>query len=327
MPGKRRRRCSTSRSRESGLHRVYGRADLRNVASAGPAAAAWHAAGGAPAGERDLQGRVERRGGLRHPRARVGRVMRRAPPRVSLERLSAHHIPDLEALIDDAAVRRFTRVPEPVPADFVQTWLARYEAGQHDGTCAGFAARDEAGRFVGVGARAGHRRRQRRDRARVRRRDRRPRARRRERDPASAHRLGAGARPAPSGSSSSSTSRTSPRVASPARAGYVREGVMRSYFVTPGVRRDSELWSRLPGDGPVRGGAETSRQLHRHDLVRPVRHEHDVAVDLERLAVVLEDVRAPRRRERRGDAEARARRARRAPRTGAARARRSPRRA
>jgi RimJ/RimL family protein N-acetyltransferase len=32
------------------------------------------------------------------------------------------------------------------------------------------------------------------------------------------------------------------------RAGYTREGVMRSIFITPGVRRDAELWSRLPGD-------------------------------------------------------------------------------
>ena len=33
-----------------------------------------------------------------------------------------------------------------------------------------------------------------------------------------------------------------------ARAGYVREGVLRSSYVKPGMRRDVELWSRLPTD-------------------------------------------------------------------------------
>ena len=33
-----------------------------------------------------------------------------------------------------------------------------------------------------------------------------------------------------------------------ARAGYVREGVMRSIHVKDGIRRDAELWSRLPAD-------------------------------------------------------------------------------
>jgi RimJ/RimL family protein N-acetyltransferase len=32
------------------------------------------------------------------------------------------------------------------------------------------------------------------------------------------------------------------------RCGYVREGVMRSLYVKPGVRGDTELWSRLASD-------------------------------------------------------------------------------
>ena len=33
------------------------------------------------------------------------------------------------------------------------------------------------------------------------------------------------------------------------RAGYVREGVLRSLYVKEGVREDHELWSCLPSDG------------------------------------------------------------------------------
>ncbi len=36
-------------------------------------------------------------------------------------------------------------------------------------------------------------------------------------------------------------------------------------------------------------------QFHGHDLVRPVRDEHDSALDLERFALVFEDVRPLRR--------------------------------
>jgi RimJ/RimL family protein N-acetyltransferase len=32
------------------------------------------------------------------------------------------------------------------------------------------------------------------------------------------------------------------------RAGYVREGVLRSLYVKEGVREDHELWSCLPSD-------------------------------------------------------------------------------
>lgn len=32
------------------------------------------------------------------------------------------------------------------------------------------------------------------------------------------------------------------------RAGYVREGVLRSLYLKPGVREDTEIWSRLATD-------------------------------------------------------------------------------
>ena len=168
-------------------------------------------------------------------------------PRVILERLSARHVPDLDALAADPSVVRFTRIPEPAPADFVETWLARYVAGERDGTCAGFAAIDEEGRFLGVGL---------------------------------APAIDAAAGEIELGYVVASDARgrgvgreilrqltawafgeegaerivliidtenvASSRVA--AGAGYTLEGVMRSILVKPGVRRDAELWSRLPGD-------------------------------------------------------------------------------
>jgi RimJ/RimL family protein N-acetyltransferase len=168
-------------------------------------------------------------------------------PRVILERLSARHVPDLDALAADPSVVRFTRIPEPPPADFVETWLARYVAGERDGTCAGFAALDEQGRFLGVGL---------------------------------APAIDAAAGEVELGYVVVSEARgrgvgreilrqltvwafkeadaqrivliidtenaASSRVA--AEAGYSLEGVMRSILVKPGVRRDAELWSRLPGD-------------------------------------------------------------------------------
>lgn len=153
----------------------------------------------------------------------------------------------MEALVADPDVVRFTRIPEPAPAGFARTWLDRYEAGERDGTCAGFAALDDAGRFLGIGV---------------------------------APAIDATSGEVELGYIVASTARgrgiaeeilrqltawafgeagaqrivlvidventASSRVA--ARAGYVREGVMRSNFVKPGVRRDAELWSRLPGD-------------------------------------------------------------------------------
>ena len=32
------------------------------------------------------------------------------------------------------------------------------------------------------------------------------------------------------------------------RSGFRREGILRSYYLKPGLREDTEIWSRLPGD-------------------------------------------------------------------------------
>jgi RimJ/RimL family protein N-acetyltransferase len=42
-------------------------------------------------------------------------------------------------MLGDPEMLRFTRVPEPVPADFAETWFERYERGRADGTRMNFA--------------------------------------------------------------------------------------------------------------------------------------------------------------------------------------------
>jgi RimJ/RimL family protein N-acetyltransferase len=171
----------------------------------------------------------------------------RAAPRVSLERLGERHLAELTALTADGEVLRFTRIPEPVPEGFARTWLDRYDAGHEDGTCAGFAALDEHGGFLGVALA--------------------PAIDRVKGEVELGYVVAAGAR----GRGVASEllrqltawafdeleakrivlivdvdNAASSRVA--ARAGYMLESVQRSIYVKPGVRRDAELWSRLPGD-------------------------------------------------------------------------------
>ena len=69
---------------------------------------------------------------------------------VHLELLGEAHLGALGAMLSDPDVLRFTRVPEPAPADFPQQWLATYEAGRRDGTREAFAALDGDGRLVGL---------------------------------------------------------------------------------------------------------------------------------------------------------------------------------
>jgi hypothetical protein len=56
---------------------------------------------------------------------------------VALEPLARGHLPGVEDLLRDPEVLHFTRVPEPPPADFAETWLSRYESGREEGTRAG----------------------------------------------------------------------------------------------------------------------------------------------------------------------------------------------
>ena len=70
---------------------------------------------------------------------------------VRLEPLDPRHLDGLAELGRDADVQRFTYVPTPWPEGYEHTWLGRYE--QADGTRAGFAVVDEAsGEFLGMAA-------------------------------------------------------------------------------------------------------------------------------------------------------------------------------
>jgi RimJ/RimL family protein N-acetyltransferase len=168
-------------------------------------------------------------------------------PTVKLVPVDRSHLEALAALTDDPLVLRYTRVPEPVPAGFAEDWLAFYEAGRRDGTSEAFALLDAVGTFRGIGV---------------------------------APRIDAASRTAELGyvvvreargrgiasqalrlltewgfaelgaqrlelyiSVGNEASKAVAR-----RAGYAREGVMRSVHVKQGRREDVELWSRLPSD-------------------------------------------------------------------------------
>jgi RimJ/RimL family protein N-acetyltransferase len=55
-------------------------------------------------------------------------------------------------MLGDPELLRFTRIPEPVPADLAETWFARYERGRADGTRMNFAILEGPdSRFAGFG--------------------------------------------------------------------------------------------------------------------------------------------------------------------------------
>jgi RimJ/RimL family protein N-acetyltransferase len=156
----------------------------------------------------------------------------------------------MPALLADTDVLRFTRIPEPVPDGFAEAWVQRYEVARREGTREGFAAVDETGRPVALALAP-------------------------EIDAEAAEaELGYIVWPDARGRGVATESlrlltewafrergierayltisienTASKRVAE--RCGYVKEGVLRSVYVKPGVREDVEIWSRLPGDGPV----------------------------------------------------------------------------
>jgi RimJ/RimL family protein N-acetyltransferase len=61
---------------------------------------------------------------------------------IQLEPLSRTHLDDMESLAHDPDVVRHTYVDEPFGADDAVVWLARYIQGWQDGSCAGFAVVD-----------------------------------------------------------------------------------------------------------------------------------------------------------------------------------------
>lgn len=139
-------------------------------------------------------------------------------------------------------------MPEPVPTDYPERWLGRYEEGRHDGSREGFAIEDAAtAEFLGL--------------ALVPTIDR----------EAQTVELGYIVSPRARGRGIASEAlrlltdwafsehgalrvellisvdnAASKRVAE--RCGYEREGVLRSIHVKDGVRQDMEIWSRLAGD-------------------------------------------------------------------------------
>jgi RimJ/RimL family protein N-acetyltransferase len=165
---------------------------------------------------------------------------------VALVPLAREHLPGVADLLDDSEVLRFTRIPEPTPPDFAETWFGLYERGRLDGTREAFAAVDD-GEFLGL--------------ALV------PRI---EREAQTAE-LGYIVAPAARGRGVATATlrlltdwaftelgalrlelvisvenHPSKRIAE--RNGYRREGVLRSVHVKQGVRDDVEIWSRLASD-------------------------------------------------------------------------------
>lgn len=162
--------------------------------------------------------------------------------------LAPDHRDGVAELLADRDVMRFTRVPEDAPPGYAEEWIARYEAGRRDGTREGFAALDGDGTFVGL-ALAVHIDRE-----------------------AQELELGYIVSPAARGRGVGAAllrqltdwawaedmersvllidveNPASERVAE--RAGYVREGVLRSTYLKPGRRVNVGVWSRLPSDPP-----------------------------------------------------------------------------
>jgi RimJ/RimL family protein N-acetyltransferase len=167
---------------------------------------------------------------------------------VRLEPLGESHLADVAAMFHDEDVLRFTRVPTPVPPGWEREWLEFYERGRRDGTREAFAVVDAGdGAFVGLGLafeidRAGRQ-------------------------------LELGYVVAPHARGRGVATRSlelltdwafaeldalrielwisvsndpSKRVAE--RAGYRREGTIRSFHFKQGLRDDFEIWSRLASD-------------------------------------------------------------------------------
>jgi RimJ/RimL family protein N-acetyltransferase len=168
---------------------------------------------------------------------------------IRLEPISREHLDGLAALGQDPLVLRNTRVPEPWTEGFERTWVEAYEQGRQDGTRDGYAIVDaESGAFLGLAGIV----------------DLEPDANQGE--------IGYALVPESRGRGIATRALelvtryaleelglervelrigtengASMRVAE--RAGYRREGVLRSLYVKPGRREDFVVYSRLPGDG------------------------------------------------------------------------------
>jgi RimJ/RimL family protein N-acetyltransferase len=167
---------------------------------------------------------------------------------ILLEPFGESHLEAAEELVADPDVQRFTRIPVPLPADFTRSWLRSYAEGRKEGTREGFAIVDaDYGTFLGLAV-----------------------VPRIDRTSLTAE-LGYVVAPAARGRGIATQALgrltawafsdlgalrlellisvengASKQVA--ARCGYVFEGVLRSLYFKQGLREDTEIWSRLPGD-------------------------------------------------------------------------------
>jgi RimJ/RimL family protein N-acetyltransferase len=159
---------------------------------------------------------------------------------------ASEHLDALRGFLDDPEILRFTRVPVPTPADFAETWLAMYEDARHDGSREAFAALGDDGELLGLGLVPSF--------------DRESREAEIGYIVAPAHR-GRGVataivRELTGWAFANGIERcelvidvenpASEAVA--ARAGYTREGTLRSIHFKGELRIDASLWSRLPSD-------------------------------------------------------------------------------
>jgi RimJ/RimL family protein N-acetyltransferase len=69
---------------------------------------------------------------------------------VQLVPLEARHEADMAAVAEDPDIRRFTYVPTEPPPGFAARWVERYAEGWRDGTRAGFAIETPTGEFLGL---------------------------------------------------------------------------------------------------------------------------------------------------------------------------------
>jgi RimJ/RimL family protein N-acetyltransferase len=168
---------------------------------------------------------------------------------IRLVPLTGAHERYVEALVQDEDVRTYTRVPSKPPAGFAASWIDRYDEGWRTGSRAGFTIETHEGEFLGLGMFV--------------------RLESEGRQGEIGYVTGKAARGRGVATRTlrlltdwgfsqlglerielwiDTTNAGSERVAE--RAGYVREGVLRSYWFKEDIRRDFGIWSRLRSEMP-----------------------------------------------------------------------------
>jgi RimJ/RimL family protein N-acetyltransferase len=167
-------------------------------------------------------------------------------PEFTLVSLGPEHLDAVAAVVLDAEVRRWTLFPEPPDPGFPARWIARYAEGRVEGTREGFAAIGADGAFLGTGLA--------------------PVIDQQAREMELGYLVAPAARRRGVGAEIlrrtarwaldegalrlvlriSAENVASQRVAE--RAGFVREGVLRSTYFKNGARDDTVIYARLPSD-------------------------------------------------------------------------------